>query len=230
MDKNRLNFLVDRPLFEKFDKDKFEIPIPRLEKFDLSEIDKCSLASINHLKSTKDKNSKILNGFASDRVLNGLWNNPFRISKVGKEYFAIITPDMSVNSSMNITQISYATFQNRWMGCFLQQYGIHILIAVSWALPNSYDICFSSIPIGSPVAISTLGCQTKDKANIFLNGLNELKRRISPEMILLFGNPVQGMEGKYINFTYSDFVDSNSKIQQGSLFSVSKIINLKGGF
>lgn len=228
MYKNKDYFLIDRPLFEKFNKDQFDIPIPKLENFAIDEIANCNLVSYSNLISTRGKSEKILNGFTSDKILTTMWNNPFRLSKIGKEYFAIMTPDMSVNFAMNSPQIIYATYQNRWMGCFLQQYGIHILITVSWAFSNTYDICFNSIPKGSPIAISTLGCQNEKARKIFLDGLTELKKRIDPKFILVFGNTVKGMIGEYIVFSYEDLVSTNSKFKQMQLFPTSKIITMKG--
>lgn len=227
MQDNLTNFLTDRPLFGHFKKDQFDIPIPKLEHYDIHEIDNCSISSISNLKSARGKRQKIVSGFASDKLLNSIWNHPFRLSKAGKNYFAVMTPDMSINPSMDKAQIIFATYQNRWMGCFLQQYGIRVLISVSWALPDSYDICLNSIPFGSPVAVSTLGCHKESSKKIFLDGLNEVKKRVNPPFIVLFGRPIPGMTGEYVNFWYEDMVNANTKYQQTLLFPISKIINLE---
>lgn len=73
---------------------------------------------------------------------------------------------------------------------------------------QSYDVCFSGIEQGSPVVISTLGC--KGNAEDFLAGFNEMKRRLTPSIIIVYGDMIKGMSGRFIRFSYQDSFATNA--------------------
>ena len=81
----------------------------------------------------------------------------------------------------------------------------------------------SGIEKGSIVIISTIGCQNNEK--VFLMGFNELKRRINPPLIIVFGEMIEGMTGTFVNYKYSD--SFNKKYEQLKLDGISNIFTIK---
>ena len=59
---------------------------------------------------------------------------------------------------MNINDIRFNVYRNRWIGCMLQEKGYKVIPTIQWALEDTYDICFSGVEKGSVIIISTLGC------------------------------------------------------------------------
>ena len=91
-------------------------------------------------------------------------------------------------------------------------------------MPDTYDICLGAIEKGSVVIISALGC-TNHKAG-FLNGFEEMKKRIEPPIIIVVGNMISGMTGTFINFRYDDsFANPYEQLKLegfSSVFTIAK--------
>lgn len=124
---------------------------------------------------------------------------------------------------MNYNEIRHNIYMNRWLGRTWQNYGVTVLPTIGWAGVDTFDMCFSAIEIGCPVIISTLGCQSH--IDEFLLGFNEMKRRIRPTIIIVFGDMIKGMTGKFINFRYSD--SFNSKYIQLKFEGISAVFEIK---
>ena len=81
----------------------------------------------------------------------------------------------------------------------------------------------SAVSKNTPVILSTLGC--KDNADAFLSGFKELKSRIDPPIIIVFGDMIEGMTGTFIHFRYCDaFASKNRQLRMDI---VSQIITIR---
>ena len=69
-------------------------------------------------------------------------------------------------------------------------------------MPDTYDVVFGGVEKGSIVVISTLGCQ--NNAEVFLEGFNEMKKRIEPSLIIVYGDMIDGMTGRFVHFKYNE--------------------------
>ena len=67
---------------------------------------------------------------------------------------------------------------------------------ISWSTKESYDFCFDAVEKSSIVAIGMVGC--KRSKNEFLEGYNEMIRRIEPSAIICYGTPFSEMKGNII--------------------------------
>nr|MBQ5527234.1 DUF4417 domain-containing protein [Succinivibrionaceae bacterium] len=87
---------------------------------------------------------------------------------------------------------------------------------------DTYDICFSAVEKGSIVVISTLGCLSNKE--VFLQGFKEMKKRLQPSLIVVFGEMIDGMTGKFVNFRYQD--SFRTKYYQFNLDGISQIYEI----
>jgi hypothetical protein len=71
---------------------------------------------------------------------------------------------------------------------------------VYWGQPQSYWYCFDGIEKNSVVALSTLG--VKKEKDFFLQGYNEMLRRIEPKAIICYCDPFPEMKGHVIEVDY----------------------------
>ena len=113
----------------------------------------------------------------------------------------------------------------RWLGVTWQNYNCVVLPTVGWADPNTFDICFSGLEYGSVVVISTLGC--KDNSEVFLRGFKELKARVNPPLIIVFGNMIKGMTGTFLNFGYTEAFSQPDCYEQLRFEGISKIFTIR---
>ena len=77
-----------------------------------------------------------------------------------------------------------------------------MLPTLGWAGEETFDISFCAVEEETPVVISTIGCQKRQEE--FLLGFNEMKKRLNPPIIIVVGDMIQGMTGRFINFRYTD--------------------------
>lgn len=218
-------YKVIRPIIGECEYDEFAMPVIR--KTDINAIDWNELRVIgiqNASPRTADKNTLILM-FNYDKRLQALWNDPLKKIALFQGFAAVATPDFSIYPTMNINEIRHNVFMSRWLGVTWQNYNCITLPTVGWALPDTYDICFSGLEHGSIVVISTLGCQ--EHTEEFLNGFRHLKKRISPPLIIVFGDMIDGMTGTFINFRYTDAFCTKDSYMQLSLDGISRIFTIK---
>lgn len=216
-------FKVLRPIIGNCDCDKYNMPI--IKKTDLNNVDWNNVYALgiqNLSPKTKTENAFVLM-FNYDKRLSSLWNEPLKKVALLQSCAAISTPDFSIYPGMNINLILFNVFMNRWLGVTWQNYGCTVIPSVGWAKSDTYDICFSGIEKGSTIAISTLGCQNcKDD---FLNGFYEMKKRIEPPFIIVYGEMIDGMTGTFLNFKYEDAF--SSKYEQLKIPNMPALFSIK---
>ncbi len=140
--------------------------------------------------------------FVDDYKLLALWNNPLKKIALFRTCAAIATPDFSIYPSMNYNDIRHNVYKSRWLGCTWQNYGNVVLPTLGWAGEETFDISFCAVEEETPVVISTIGCQKRQEE--FLLGFNEMKKRLNSPIIIVVGDMIQGMTGRFINFRYTD--------------------------
>lgn len=197
----------NNPMFlrNQFENDGvFEIPKIEKEAIKLENIE-----LIGYDKLSEHETDKIVHFFLDDYKFEVMWNNPEpRIEKL-KKYRAVLSPNYSLYTEMPLSLKVYNTFRSRWCGAYLQSKGIKVIPTVAWGDPNTFWFCFDGIETGSVVAVSTLGVR-KEKA-LFMQGYNELLRKIKPDAIICYGEPFPEMRGKIIPVDYAETNNLNQK-------------------
>lgn len=172
--------------------------IPKIEKEELK-LENVEL--IGYDKLSENETDKIVHFFLDDYKFEVMWNDPEpRIERL-KKYKAVLTPNYSIYTEMPLSLKVYNTFRSRWCGAYLQSKGIKVIPTVAWGEPNTFWFCFDGIEKGSTVAVSTLGVR-KEKA-LFLQGYNELIRKVKPQAVICYGEPFEEMQGKIITIDYA---------------------------
>jgi len=195
-------FKVIRPVIGGCDYDSNQFPIIKNTFKPEPNWDELYACGIQNITKRKDNSNTIALMYLDDKKLLSFWNSPLKKIPLFLGCAAVATPDFSYYSNMNSNEIRHNVFMNRWLGVTWQNYGANVIPTVGWATPDTYDLCFGGIELGTPVTISTLGCQ--DHQEEFLNGFNEMKKQIQPSIIIVFGNMISGMTGRFLHFRYKD--------------------------
>ena len=67
-------------------------------------------------------------------------------------------------------------------------HGIKVIPTISWSDKSSFEWCFDGEPVGGIVAVSSVGTQNNKTAKeLFLNGYNEMMKRLEPETVIFYG-------------------------------------------
>lgn len=172
--------------------------IPKIEK---EEIDLENIELIGYDKLNEDETNKTVHFFLDDYKFEAIWNDPEpRVEKL-KKYKSVLSPNYSIYTEMPLSLKVYNTFRSRWCGAYLQSKGIKVIPTVAWGEPNTFWFCFDGIAQGSVVAVSTLGVR-KEKS-LFMQGYNEMIRKVKPEAVICYGKPFEEMQGKIIPIDYA---------------------------
>lgn len=202
MNKNYDKYLIMHELLEVHSYDEYQFPIIKKDDFIIGDLEKLKVVNFPNMNYVVDKENTAILMFKFDKVLNRLWNDPYKYLMHFIGFKAICTPDFSVFPGMNLNDVRFNVYRNRWIGAFLQENNIKVIPTIQWCDKNTYDICFSGIEKGGVVFISTLGCIKHPE--LFLKGFNEMKKRLEPKLILVYGKIIEGMTGKMISFAYED--------------------------
>ena len=216
-------FKVIRPVIGGCEYDNYSMPIIKKANTDLIDWNNLSLQGVQNLTIKRNNKNSLIHMFLDDKKLLALWNNPLKKIAAFRTCAAIATPDFSIYPSMNYNDIRHNTYMNRWLGCTWQNYGNIVIPTIGWAGVDTFDICFSAVEKGSPVIISTIGCHRhKDE---FLLGFMEMKRRISPSIIIVYGDMIKGMTGRFVNFKFTDCFSSD--YIQTKIEGISSVFEIK---
>lgn len=174
----------------------FEMPVIKREKIKLEDVE-----LIGYDKLNENETEKIVHFFLDDYKFETIWRDPEKHCEQFKKYRAVLSPQFSLYTEMPLALQLYNVFRNRWCGAFLQSKGVHVIPSLSWGKPTSFWFCFDGIAKGSVVAVSTVGVR-KEK-DLFMQGYEELIKRIEPSAVLCYGQPFDEMTGKVIVIDYA---------------------------
>ncbi|MGI5897408.1 MAG: DUF4417 domain-containing protein [Oscillospiraceae bacterium] len=190
----------------------FEMPIIRRQNIDFKDI---QLIGYEQTKpNDKVHAQSFVHFFLDDYKFEVMWNDPEpRLAKLS-QYKGVLSPQFSAYYTMPISLQIYNIFRSRWCGAYLQSKGLTVIPTVYWGKPQSYWYCFDGIEKGSIVALSTLG--VKKEKDFFLQGYNEMLRRIEPKAIICYCDPFSEMKGNIITIDYAQTNNlANRKIFYG---------------
>lgn len=227
LDDDYKKILIIRPLFEGMEVDSMNMPVIKAAKIENIRKKKVFLTNFKNLKSVQDRKNTIIDLFNYDDVLKSTWNDPLKYVAKFDGLLAVASPDFSVYPSMNKFELEHNIYKSRWVGALWQSMGITVIPTISWANSDTYDICFSGIEKGAIVIISTIGV-TKNKKQ-FLEGFQEMKKRLEPSLIIVVGNLFDEMEGEFLHFSLTDTFNPRKSYEQLTLFECTHYIKKEKG-
>ena len=177
---------------------KYDMPV--LEGVDHVPAD---LQGFNYVLNKPDT-SKGVHFFLDDYQFERIWQRPeFYIEKL-IDFDCALTPDFSLYLDMPIAMQVWNIYRSRLIGQIMQDYGITVIPTVSWSTKDSFDFCFDGLPQNATLAVSTIGVkQDKEQFEIWIDGMNEMIKRLSPTKIIVYGGKVD-YDYKDIEVVYFD--------------------------
>lgn len=177
--------------FENFDKaiflgeGKYDIPVIRPIK-ELPQPD--NYISMNYVLTSKNRSKLAVHCFVDDYQFLRYWNEPNRYIPILKEFNCVLAPDFSLYTDMPMAMQIYNHYRKHWLAAYWQYCGIKVYPTITWSTPESYEWCFDGEPHNSVVAVSSVGVmRDKESYAIFMDGYNEMKRRLNPTGIIFYG-------------------------------------------
>lgn len=189
--------------WENFERADFEsvgkYGIPTLEAVSFS--GDTSFIPFNYAASCKkERESKSVHFFVDDYQFQRLWNDPDRYMPMLQQFQYVLTPDFSLYTDFPTALQIYNHYRKHWIGAYMQMHGVKVIPTIAWSTQESFDWCFDGEPVHGTVAISSVGTQKNKKAKeLFLDGYNEMVKRLEPETIIFYGGIPEGCKGNIVH-------------------------------
>ena len=150
----------------------------------------------NHALKEKAREKLGVHFFIDDYLFQRVWNDPARYAMFLRAFKAVMTPDFSLFSDYPRAVQIYNHWRKHLLGAYWQSRGITVIPSICWSDEASFDWCFDGEPVGSTVAVSSVGTQKNPNARrLFQLGYSEMLRRLKPEKILFFGDMPESCKG-----------------------------------
>ena len=107
----------------------------------------------------------------------------------------------------------YNHWRKHLLAAYWQSLGLTVIPTVGWIGPDSYSWCFDGEPIGSSVAVSSVGVmKNREARTMFTNGYREMLSRLQPDKIIFFGDVPDECPGniEHHNPYYETFTSKRS--------------------
>lgn len=142
----------------------------------------------NFAAGCKSPETKGLHFFVDDYQFMRVWTTPDAYLGMLRRFKAVCSPDFSGYLDFPKALQILAHFRKHWLGAFWQMHGIEVIPTIGWSDESSFDWCFDGEPVGSTVAISSVGTQNDPETKeLFKAGYIEMLRRLKPSTIIFQG-------------------------------------------
>ena len=168
--------------------------IPKLVPAHLN--DRISWIPFNCVMSDRQREAHGVHFFIDDYLFQRTWNDPWRYAHLLSGYQAVMTPDFSMFTDYPVAVQLYNHWRKHQLGAYWQRLGLTVIPSICWSDHDSYAWCFDGEPVGGTVAVSSVGTQKNPLARtLFLDGYEEMMRRLLPEKVIFFGDVPTGCTG-----------------------------------
>lgn len=196
---------------------KYEVP-PILPSDELVDWANANWLGCNYMRGCEDPEDHVLHFFVDDYQFNRFWTDPDRYIPKLKRFKAVCSPDFSTYIDFPMAIQIYNHYRKHWLAAYWQANGVNVIPTISWSDSRSFEWCFDGEPTHTTVAISSVGTQMGGKTKkLFLDGYNEMIRRLEPKEIVVMGILPPECEGPIISIDafQERFKKLNKNVQEG---------------
>lgn len=170
--------------------------IPKIEPTSYKE---CEFIGFNYANTCKKPEGKGIHFFLDDYQFLRLWTHPDKYIPMLSKFDCVMSPDFSTYTDFPKALQIYNHFRKHWLGAYMQMYGIDVIPTISWSDRESFDWCFDGEPVGSAVAVSSVGVMnSKERKALFMDGYREMMDRLQPETVLFYGQVPEECTGNIV--------------------------------
>lgn len=175
-----------------------EYGIPLLRP--VTETDCTNWIGFNFARTCDEPDIHGVHFFLDDYQFNRVWTQPDTYLDMLSRFKAVCAPDFSTYTDFPKAIQIYNHYRKHWLGAYWQAHGLTVIPTISWSDEASYDWCFYGEPVGSVVALSSVGTQADPETKkLFIRGYREMMKRLKPTAIIMYGKTPEGCEGNIFN-------------------------------
>lgn len=159
-----------------------------------------SFVDAKHIYKTKIKiepyfkSNAYVHFYIDDQKFDGkqssIWLYPDKAYDILCHFAGVISPDFSTYLDFPDALKRYNFYRMRAYDYWLAENGIPVIYNVRWGTEETWEYCFDGIPRKGIVSIGTVasGIQKTENRRVFVVGLFEMVKRLSPHTILVYGS------------------------------------------
>lgn len=159
------------------------------------------LKYIRFIEAQKCRNTSGLgvHFFIDDYYFDKIWNQFNRYTRMLSKFDAVLTPDWSIYTDWPVAVNIWNHYRKHYVGAYLQSMGVKVYPTIEWSNKESYKWCFDGEPVGSCVAVSSIGTQKDVEARkLFVYGYEAMLERLQPETIMFWGSLPRECKGNIV--------------------------------
>lgn len=185
------NFALSRNCWENFNKYQFDgigkYDIPPIKGVNVDNIE--DIIGFNYVKGCTQPENKAVHFFLDDYQFMRVWTLPEGQIKTLKQFKYVCSPDFSIYTDFPKALQIYSHYKKHWCARLWEENGIKVIPTIGWGDEQTYDWCFDGEPIGSTIAVSSVGTQSNSYSKLlFIKGYQEMCDRLKPDKIIFYGN------------------------------------------
>lgn len=159
----------------------------------------CDWIGFNYARSEKNRVGKGVHFFLDDYQFGVVWQQPDKYLNMFRQFTHVMSPDFSTYTDFPKSIQIYNHYREHWVGAYMQENGVNVIPTISWSTPDSFEWCFDGEPVGSVVAVSSVGAtNSREKKELFLAGYHAMMERLQPATILFYGKVPVECEGNIV--------------------------------
>lgn len=152
-----------------------------------------AIAAMYRIKNHAVPSCCIPHFYTTDRNFESTWSTPYKCLEQLSRFPAVISTDFSLYNELVYAQKVWNIFRNKLLAAWWQYNGISVISNVSWIHGYDYDLPFDGWPLNSVIAVNSTGIGRDRRCkHMWLEGYNEMLRRLRPLHILRYGVRIEG--------------------------------------
>ena len=138
----------------------------------------------NKAATTRRFDNKGCHFFIDDYHFVRLWEQPDHYLDLLRKFAAVTSPDFSPYSDFPKAIQVYNHYRKHWLGRYWQENGITVIPTITWSSPDTLEWAFDGEPVGSVVALSSVGMfDTKEHISWLIDGYYTMMEILDPSLI-----------------------------------------------
>lgn len=125
--------------------------------------------------------------FLDDYRFESCWTTPQRAVDRIAPFGSALGPDFSVLTWMPPVMQAWQVYRARWVAAYWQWRGVRVIPTVTWATPDTYELCWAGLPRGGALAVSAVGIRDGASRGFFRDGLHHLLRTFATPFLVVYG-------------------------------------------
>lgn len=173
--------------------------IPEIKSIQYEDFGDVKWIGFNYASSCRNRVGKGVHFYLDDYQFDRIWFDVNRYASLLDDYDVTLTPDWSIYVDWPLAVNVFNHYKKHYIGAYWQSLGMQVIPSVNWGDRDTFDWCFDGEPVGSCVAVSSVGTQMEQQSKKgFIYGYDAMIERLNPSTVLFWGSVPKECKGNIV--------------------------------